>query len=564
MRIREQMAHVTEEEIQQFEDSLPLILPEAEEVALEATEGAITAAALSGTPYKVVDLRGKFTSHNGNWGTSVKNLGCIGHYNGPPVAPSAWDNPIAWIKFINDLHAQPGRFSPGWTFDGIAYHEFISGDTVYWLRNYGAKLPHCGNLTYNTGALGIHIPVGGNQTPSDLTYRTFFRRISDHNAVMRLGRNALRGHREVGASACPGDIIQGAIGRYRAGQNPGGVFPEPPEPPKPEPPTKTYRMKWPAGESRDYTHEPTVNAAAETLQSYGVDAEVLEVGDPPPAPPKPEPPAKPVDGKAAIIDRYFASTYHGFGPYEPIGNIIVEEADRAGLALEAACALVEQESGGRNIFGCDGGNVGDRPPYCRQKCTKERMRALIRHIKAGGISNGTSVCQLTYPPFIYEAETLGGAHVPRNSMRVGFKLLYSYFSKYGALDGYGSYNAGEGNRASVRNTYSAACINKRNAWAQRLGKTGQNQEVNVQEPGNRTPVEPETPAKPGPIKKRLEEYPVALGTALAGIVNILLIRTGQESLSVEEMVYVAVVIQVVGAVLPTLWTRSVASLRRKP
>jgi hypothetical protein len=57
------------------------------------------------------------------------------------------------------------------------------------------------------------------------------------------------------------------------------------------------------------------------------------------------------------------------------GQIIVEEAESAGLAL--ACALVEQESGGRNIFGCDLSLVDDRPPYCHHQVTRERVQKLI-------------------------------------------------------------------------------------------------------------------------------------------------------------------------------------------
>ena len=38
------------------------------------------------------------------------------------------------------------------------------------------------------------------------------------------------------------------------------------------------------------------------------------------------------------------------------GEVIFREAQRAGLDLDLACALVEQESGGRNIFGCDFGD----------------------------------------------------------------------------------------------------------------------------------------------------------------------------------------------------------------
>lgn len=186
-------------------------------------------------------------------------------------------------------------------------------------------------------------------------------------------------------------------------------------------------------------------------------AEVKKLIGGEPTPPKPEKPEKPTSDEAEVIDRYF-------GTGERYGRIIVKEADRAGLALQAACALVEQESNGRNIFGCDHGAVGDSPPYCHQPVTKERVAALRR----SGQMNGVGLTQLTWHTFVTEAENMGGAHLPRYQCRVGFKLLADYFGKYGGQAGFAAYNAGEANRMSVYNTYGAACIAKRDAWARRL------------------------------------------------------------------------------------------------
>lgn len=265
---------------QPYAEEVALFEERAEEIGVEVSrmlgDVNIQTVETEAASYKVVDLRGKFCSRLGNWGTSAKNLGVIGHYNGPAVPARAYDDMIAWIKFINDLHAAPGRFQAGWTFDGIAYHEFIHGDTVYRLRDYAAKLPHCGNLTYNTGALGLHIPVGTGQRPTDLTYRTFFQRVTDHNEVMKRTRqNGLKGHREVGDSACPGDIIQAAINSYRSGGNPGGIVSNPP----PNPPASTYyvRLKTslPAGKA---IHELPLEAAKKEQErlraKHGVETEL--------------------------------------------------------------------------------------------------------------------------------------------------------------------------------------------------------------------------------------------------------------------------------------------------
>lgn len=61
---------------------------------------------------------------------------------------------------------------------------------------------------------------------------------------------------------------------------------------------------------------------------------------------------------------------------------------------------------------------------------------------------------------------------------------------------------------------------------------------------------------------KLAEYPVAVGTAIAVLVNLLIVRFGAAPLSEVELVSVAIVVQSIGGIIPTLWTRSVASLNR--
>jgi hypothetical protein len=148
------------------------------------------------------------------------------------------------------------------------------------------------------------------------------------------------------------------------------------------------------------------------------------------------------------------------------GQVIVEEAERAGLDLALACALVEQESGGRNIFGCDLGPVRDRPPYCHHEVTQERVKKLIA---SPPMMNGVGLTQLTWFTFVEDAEDLGGAHIPRNQCRVGFQLLKKYRDKYPYLEALGAYNAGEANRRSVLNTYAAQLAEVHNKWRALVG-----------------------------------------------------------------------------------------------
>src|SRR5262245_33471446 len=124
--------------------------------------------------------------------------------------------------------------------------------------------------------------------------------------------------------------------------------------------------------------------------------------------------------------------------------VIVSEAKRAGLPLALALALVDQESGFQNIFGCDLG-PRDSAPWCHQEVTKERVGALLRHVKAGGTSNGVGLTQLTSIGFIQQAQAAGGAHKPQAQCQVGFQLLHDLIARHGERVGIGAYNGGEGN-----------------------------------------------------------------------------------------------------------------------
>jgi hypothetical protein len=164
-------------------------------------------------------------------------------------------------------------------------------------------------------------------------------------------------------------------------------------------------------------------------------------------------------------------TYYAIGIIDELlshhGTVIVEEAQRAGLELALACALVKQESGGRNIFGCDGRNFEnpDEVPFCGVRVTAERVRQLLEHIASGGDSNGVGLVQLTAPELIKRAEALGGAHKPRNQLRVGFGHLVYLIDLLGYRKGIGAYNGGAGNPIM---SYAWDVLEKRNEWRRRL------------------------------------------------------------------------------------------------
>jgi hypothetical protein len=149
------------------------------------------------------------------------------------------------------------------------------------------------------------------------------------------------------------------------------------------------------------------------------------------------------------------------------GAVIVEEAKRAGLELALASALVEQESGGYNVFGHDYPMLtADTPPYYGHPVTKERVAAL----RASRYQNGCGLPQLTYDPFLAQADMMGGAHIPRYQCQVGFGLLAGYIARYEYYEALGAYNAGEEQRHTVRWGYAAELADKHETWKSRLNE----------------------------------------------------------------------------------------------
>src|SRR5215213_6928481 len=151
------------------------------------------------------------------------------------------------------------------------------------------------------------------------------------------------------------------------------------------------------------------------------------------------------------------------------GRVILEETKNTGLELPLACALVEQESGGRNIFGCDHGDVGDTPPYCHQQVTRDR----VQRLRDGGNytfgMNGVGLTQLTWWELVEQAEAQGGAHLPQAQCRMGFGLLKRYLDTYPYLEALGAYRAGERKRQEgIDNGYAGALAAKHEAWKGRL------------------------------------------------------------------------------------------------
>src|ERR687894_390055 len=98
-------------------------------------------------------------------------------------------------------------------------------------------------------------------------------------------------------------------------------------------------------------------------------------------------------------------------------RMVVEEAKRAGLRLDYACAMLQKESGGgSNVFGHDPTIfVG------AGKVTKAKYLDYKRRRVASGnrLMQGVGPTQLTYYTLQDRADAQGGCWKPRINMRVG-------------------------------------------------------------------------------------------------------------------------------------------------
>jgi hypothetical protein len=146
----------------------------------------------------------------------------------------------------------------------------------------------------------------------------------------------------------------------------------------------------------------------------------------------------------------------------------VAAAGATGLALSYACALLENESAGRNIFGADpGGNALPRTwfdtPVTRTKYTIYKMRRNL-----GMTPNGVGPCQLTSIGLQKDAEKAGGCWKPRHNMGVGFTFLRQLQDAHGSQGGFRAFN-GSGPAAVA---YGERAIRRAAEWHQRFVRAG--------------------------------------------------------------------------------------------
>jgi murein DD-endopeptidase MepM/ murein hydrolase activator NlpD len=152
-------------------------------------------------------------------------------------------------------------------------------------------------------------------------------------------------------------------------------------------------------------------------------------------PPKPEPKPKPEpDGDA----RLEAALRKAGARYEAE---IVRESKRSGLPPSLICAVLEVETGFRNVFGHDNvRNPIKSPPNGLLTVTPELYRKYLGFRRQGLGNQGVGPMQLTSPGLQDRADALGGCERVAPNIRVGVEFLAGNIKRLGLYRGVAAYN----------------------------------------------------------------------------------------------------------------------------
>ena len=153
----------------------------------------------------------------------------------------------------------------------------------------------------------------------------------------------------------------------------------------------------------------------------------------------------------------------GGGRYE---KVIVREAKRSGLSASLVCAVIEQETHFRNVFGHDGGprhtNPVKSPPGGLLVVTEERYKRYLKHRNLHRGQQGVGPMQLTSADLQDRADRLGGCWRVGPNIRVGCEYLAEKIKARGLQAGVQAYNGAPGDK------YAKSVLARERVWRSRL------------------------------------------------------------------------------------------------
>lgn len=126
-----------------------------------------------------------------------------------------------------------------------------------------------------------------------------------------------------------------------------------------------------------------------------------------------------------------------FGIVESLAESVVLVACKEKLPLHYACALLEMESGCRNVFGHD---PTTSIPDSWKGTNVTRAKYLWYRLRRGKGYQGVGPCQLTWGGFQDKADKIGGCWRPAPNMHIGFGHLRDLIQRYGITAGAAAYN----------------------------------------------------------------------------------------------------------------------------
>ena len=179
--------------------------------------------------------------------------------------------------------------------------------------------------------------------------------------------------------------------------------------------------------------------------------------------PSSKPGTKPGSHGPAVGSVAAAIRAHG-GRYE---DIVVREAKRSNVPASLICAVLQIETGFRNVFGHDNvRNPIKSPPRPAPdlEVTEDRYRSYLHHRHLGQGNQGVGPMQLTSPGLQDRADKLGGTWRPGPNIRVGVELLASNIKRLGLREGVRAYN-GSGDAAE---RYATKVLELERVWRSRL------------------------------------------------------------------------------------------------
>jgi hypothetical protein len=179
---------------------------------------------------------------------------------------------------------------------------------------------------------------------------------------------------------------------------------------------------------------------------------------------------------ATAKQKRYAEIARGHGIKNPL--IAIEEGEKVGIGPALAVAMLEQESGGKNVWGHDptifiGGfdrlhnKFWTTKPRWRGYVNEAGYREYKRQRGAGcnGKCQGVGPMQLTWWSTQDMADRNGGCWKPRANIKTGFQILAGLIREHGTFGGLRRYN-GSGPRAIQ---YATSVLARRAKWRLRFG-----------------------------------------------------------------------------------------------